>query len=163
MARGGALHRTPRCCRHPALVRICGQDCHDFWCRLAVIHSSVRDTPTMMRHCPIISRVVRQPRGKDSGSAANSLVAVSESNSLGFSLPRPWFKSEPVGFGVKLQGHDATHRTRNLDTHLTHGCIQLFRHFSSGGSDAASNILPINGGISPLLETSHRHLGRASR
>jgi hypothetical protein len=23
-----------------------------------------------------------------------------------------------------------THRTRNLDTHLTHGCIQLFRHVS---------------------------------
>ncbi len=30
---------------------------------------------------------------------------------------------------TKPQGRDAAHRTRNLDTHLTHGCIQLFRHF----------------------------------
>lgn len=28
------------------------------------------------------------------------------------------------------QGCDATHRANNSDTHLTHGCIQLFRHFS---------------------------------
>lgn len=30
----------------------------------------------------------------------------------------------------RLQGRDASHRTRNLDTHLTHMCMQLFRHFS---------------------------------
>jgi hypothetical protein len=29
-----------------------------------------------------------------------------------------------------LQGCDASHRASNLDTHLTHGCIQLFRQFS---------------------------------
>ena len=29
-----------------------------------------------------------------------------------------------------LQGRDAAHRARNLDTHLTHVCIPLFRHFS---------------------------------
>ena len=34
--------------------------------------------------------------------------------------------SEPVAFDAKLRGRDATHRTRTLDTHLTHGCIQLF-------------------------------------
>lgn len=28
------------------------------------------------------------------------------------------------------QGCDATHRASNSDTHLTHGCILLFRHFS---------------------------------
>ena len=33
-------------------------------------------------------------------------------------------------FEARSQGRDASHRTRNLDTHLTHGCIQLFRHFS---------------------------------
>ena len=38
--------------------------------------------------------------------------------------------SETTAFEARSQGHDATHRTRNLDTHLTHGCIQLFRHFS---------------------------------
>ena len=70
---------------------------------------------------------------------------------------------EAVAFDARSQGLDATHRTRNLDTHLTHGCIQLLRHFSSGGFDVASNHLLINGGISPLLETPHRHLGRASR
>ncbi len=38
--------------------------------------------------------------------------------------------SDTAVFQARLQGRDATHRTRNLDTHLTHGCIQLFRHFS---------------------------------
>ncbi len=38
--------------------------------------------------------------------------------------------SDTGAFKARLQGRDATHRTRNLDTHLTHGCIQLFRHFS---------------------------------
>ena len=33
-------------------------------------------------------------------------------------------------FEARSQGRDAAHRTRNLNTHLTHGCIQLFRHFS---------------------------------
>ena len=27
------------------------------------------------------------------------------------------------------RGRDATHRASKFDTHLTHGCIQLFRHF----------------------------------
>ena len=38
--------------------------------------------------------------------------------------------TETALFQARLRGRDATHRTRNLDTHLTHGCIQLFRHFS---------------------------------
>lgn len=38
--------------------------------------------------------------------------------------------SETAVLEAKSLGRDATHRTRNLDTHLTHGCIQLFRHFS---------------------------------
>lgn len=71
--------------------------------------------------------------------------------------------SDTAALEARSRGRDASHRTRNLDTHLTHGCIQLFRHFSSGGFDDASDRLPKNGGISPLLETSHRHLGRASR
>jgi len=33
-------------------------------------------------------------------------------------------------FEARSLGRDATHRTRNWDAHLTHGCIQLFRHFS---------------------------------
>ena len=43
--------------------------------------------------------------------------------------------SETALFQARLRGRDATHRTRNLDTHLTHGCIQLFRHFSRVRSD----------------------------
>lgn len=27
------------------------------------------------------------------------------------------------------RGRDTTYRASNLDTHLTHGCIPLFRHF----------------------------------
>ena len=27
------------------------------------------------------------------------------------------------------RGRDTSYRTSNLDTHLTHGCIQLIRHF----------------------------------
>ena len=46
--------------------------------------------------------------------------------------------SEAMAFEARLQGRDAPHRTRNLNTHLTHGCIELFRHFSSGGSDGAA-------------------------
>lgn len=30
------------------------------------------------------------------------------------------------------EGCDATHRASNLDTHLTHVCIQLFCHFFGG-------------------------------
>ncbi len=37
---------------------------------------------------------------------------------------------DPIAYEVALQGCDATHRANNSDTHLTHGCIQLFRHFS---------------------------------
>lgn len=71
--------------------------------------------------------------------------------------------SEPVVFKAGSQGRDATHRTRNLDTHLTHGCIQLFRHFSSGGFDVASEYSSKNGGILPLLETSHQRREREPR
>lgn len=30
---------------------------------------------------------------------------------------------------AKERGRDTSYRTRKRDTHLTHGCIQLFRHF----------------------------------
>lgn len=31
---------------------------------------------------------------------------------------------------ARSQGCDATHRASNLDTHLTHGCMPVFRQFS---------------------------------
>ena len=47
-------------------------------------------------------------------------------------MAQPWL------FPAGLLGRDASHRTRKLDTHLTHGCMQHFRQFSSGGSDVNS-------------------------
>ena len=35
------------------------------------------------------------------------------------------------------RGRDTTYRASNLDTHLTHGCIQLFRHFWRVRSECA--------------------------
>ena len=37
----------------------------------------------------------------------------------------------------RKEGRDATHRASNLDTHLTHGCILLFRHFWRVQSECA--------------------------
>ena len=36
------------------------------------------------------------------------------------------------------RGRDTTYRASNLDTHLTHGCIQLFRHFPRVRSECAA-------------------------
>ena len=48
--------------------------------------------------------------------------------------------SETAVLEAKLLGRDATHRARNLDTHLTHGCIQLFCRFSRVRSECAVRI-----------------------
>ncbi len=36
---------------------------------------------------------------------------------------------EGIALMAVLRGCDATHRANNSETHLTHGCIPLFRHF----------------------------------
>src|SRR3546814_17235433 len=59
--------------------------------------------------------------------------------SLNSLLPGARLKSEVIVIQAKKLGRDATHRTHYLDTHLTHGCIQHFRRFSSGGFDVASD------------------------
>ena len=66
--------------------------------------------------------------------------------------------SESVVFEAGLQGHDATHRTRNLDTHLTHGCIQLFRHFSRVRSECAPPLLRRSDAFPPKSEGAIRTL-----
>ena len=38
----------------------------------------------------------------------------------------------------RKKGRDTSYRASNLDTHLTHGCIPLFRHFSRVRSDCAA-------------------------
>lgn len=71
--------------------------------------------------------------------------------------------SEPVVLQARSQGRDATHRTRNLDTHLTHGCIQLFRHFSRVRSECASPPLRRSDAIPPESESAIRTLAEAAR
>ena len=66
--------------------------------------------------------------------------------------------SEATAFEARSQGRDATHRTRNLDTHLTHGCIQLFRHFSRVRSECASPLLRRSDAFPPKSEGAIRTL-----
>ena len=39
------------------------------------------------------------------------------------------------------RGRDTTYRASNFDTHLTHGCIPLFRHFRRVRSECAARAL----------------------
>lgn len=71
--------------------------------------------------------------------------------------------SESIAFEARLRGRDATHRTRNLDTHLTHGCIQLFRHFSRVRSECAPSALRRSVAIPPKVEGAIRTLREAAR
>lgn len=71
--------------------------------------------------------------------------------------------SETLAFSEMLLGRDATHRTRNLDTHLTHGCIQLFRHFSRVRSECAPPLLRRSDAIPPKSEGAIRTLREAVR
>jgi hypothetical protein len=69
--------------------------------------------------------------------------------------------SETTALAARLQGRDATHRTRNLDTHLTHGCIQLFRHFSRVRLECASPLLRPSDAFPPKFEGAIRTLREA--
>lgn len=65
--------------------------------------------------------------------------------------------SETSAFEAWSQGRDATHRTRNLDTHLTHGCIQLFCHFWRQRSGGAQFGRPAKSAFPVLSEAADRH------
>lgn len=71
--------------------------------------------------------------------------------------------SETALFQARLRGRDATHRTRNLDTHLTHGCIQLFRHFSRVRLDYTVCSLRQGRRFTQILESAPRTLAGAVR
>jgi len=71
--------------------------------------------------------------------------------------------SELIAFEARLRGRDATHRTRNLNTHLTHGCIQLFRHFSRVRSECALSPLRRGDAIPPKFEGAIRTLREVAR
>lgn len=80
--------------------------------------------------------------------------------------PRPdqniWIMSKPVVCPDGLQGRDASHRTRNLDTHLTHGCIQHFRHFSRVRSEYRVHVISPYRQFVPNSESTLRTLGEAA-
>ena len=54
------------------------------------------------------------------------------------------------------RGRDTTYRASNLDTHLTHGCIPLFRHFWSKRFAFASRLCVRNNGIPALCAQANR-------
>lgn len=70
--------------------------------------------------------------------------------------------AEPTHFPARLQGRDASHRTRNLDTHLTHGCIQLFRRFSRVRSECRAQVISPDREFAPNPESTRRTLGEAA-
>jgi hypothetical protein len=60
------------------------------------------------------------------------------------------------------RGCDAAHRASNSDTHLTHGCIQLFRHFSRVRLGCAGFARPRDLGNAPVFESAFRTLAVAA-
>ncbi len=68
--------------------------------------------------------------------------------------------ADPVAQRAASQGRDAAHRARNLETHLTHGCMPLFRHLSRQRSDSARSGVLAKPGIPPRVEAAHRCPGR---
>jgi len=63
----------------------------------------------------------------------------------------------------KKNGRDTSYRTSNLDTHLTHGCIQLFRQFSRVRQGCANFLDNRSRAIAPFFEGAQRTLGKAAR
>jgi hypothetical protein len=68
---------------------------------------------------------------------------------------------DPVAHLARLQGYDATHRASNIDTHLTHGCIPLFRQFSRVRQGCAGFLGSRNRAIASFFEGAPRTLGEA--
>ena len=65
-------------------------------------------------------------------------------------------------FEARSLGRDATHRTRNLDTHLTHECIQHFRHFSRVRSECRAQVVSPDREFAPNPESTRCTLGEAA-
>jgi hypothetical protein len=58
----------------------------------------------------------------------------------------------------RKRGRDTTYRASNLDTHLTHGCIQLFRHFLRVRSECAANARMYGRAFPVFFESAWRTL-----
>ena len=60
-----------------------------------------------------------------------------------------------------LRGYDAMHRASNKDTHLTHGCMAVFRQFLRVRRECAGADVTINRAIATFFESALRTLGEA--
>src|SRR5690606_11019416 len=76
---------------------------------------------------------------------------------------KDWDMLDPERRKARLRGCDATHRASNSDTHLTHGCIQLFRRFSRVRQECAATADWNNGGFARLFASAPRTRGEAAR
>ena len=140
-AAAGRLDRRPGCV---TIVRQSARRKRAFDCHDAIARMAHPDAPSGRGACGDFAiSVVRRRR--------NAMPAMAR------------LFSDTVFWGARVQGCDASHRARILDTHLTHGCIQLFRRFSSGGSDGASDCAFEKAGIQPFSKTPHRRPGREWR
>ena len=68
---------------------------------------------------------------------------------------------DPERGKARLRGCDATHRANNSDTHLTHGCMAYFCHFSRVRRECAGIAAISNRAIAPFFESAPRTLGEA--
>lgn len=64
---------------------------------------------------------------------------------------------------ARSQGCDATHRASNSDTHLTHGCMPVFRRFSRLRGECAAPAYGSYGAIPGFSESAARTPGEAVR
>ena len=103
----GGLDRRHGCV---TIVRQSARRKRAFECRDAIVRMAHPDAPSGRGACGDFAiSVVRRRR--------NAMPAMAR------------LFSDTVFWGARVQGCDASHRARILDTHLTHGCIQLFRRF----------------------------------
>ncbi len=75
----------------------------------------------------------------------------------------PSIKTAPGLYSANLPGRDASHRTCNQDTHLTHGCMQHFRQFSRVRFECAVRIDEKNPGFAKKFESALRTLAEPYR
>ena len=59
-------------------------------------------------------------------------------------------------------GRDTSYRTSNLDTHLTHGCIQLFRQFLRVLSECVADLVLKTQAIPAFFESALRTLEKSA-
>lgn len=69
---------------------------------------------------------------------------------------------DPAARTAALRGCDAPHRASNFDTHLTHGCIRRFRHFSRVRRECAKSAARKDTGFARVFESALRTLGEAA-